>query len=400
MKKNIKCRKIQEPDSSNLDSQIKTRKYIDSDNNSLEIENYIQDEIDAQIAEYDTLNSLEDIYTSVIIDVDDFNFELACELKQRLKQSNNGTYHSNKSDNTVAASKYEFWIRILKQIDGFITSEELDVLDKCIGTYASVCTSPYERRKEISRNMYYLSSWFEIDLLEFDSKIYRIDVQILYELTEILLELENLFYCSPNPENNFHSSLMKNDWPISTFYYCWEIFDLDCIEWYEIQAEISWVANGLIQDIWDSDHVIFIMDEHNGVSTEYDYYVNQFIDNDQHNTVGIDLGDLECLSEDDIAQCLWIGKSIESNNIIDYFWEAEITEICVAKNGDFHTEYRDYFSEHEYDNYSKYLCYQGDSGFCFCKKESCEGCSRTVKEKIINPQYILWEKYVLPIELV
>ena len=67
MKKNIKCRKIQEPDSSNLDSQIKTRKYIDSDNNSLEIENYIQDEIDAQIAEYDTLNSLEDIYTSVIM---------------------------------------------------------------------------------------------------------------------------------------------------------------------------------------------------------------------------------------------------------------------------------------------------------------------------------------------
>ncbi len=239
--------------------------------NKINPEDYIQHEIDAQIEEYYTLTSLEDLFPFVIIDVNDFTFELVCELKNRLDQAKTD---SHQSDNSSTIQKYENWISILNYIDGFITPHELDVLDKCISTYASVCY-PHERRKEIIRNMCYLNSWFEIDLLEFESKIYRIDVQILYDLTEILLELENLFFCTANSDNNLYSSYGKRDWPISTFYYCWEVLDFDCIQWYEMQTEISWVKTGLIKDIWEADHVINIMDEHNTISTEYDYYTNQ-----------------------------------------------------------------------------------------------------------------------------
>jgi hypothetical protein len=111
----------------------------------------------------------------------------------------------------------------------------------------------------------------------------------------------------------------------------------------------------------------------------------------------IDLGEMECLSDDDILQELGIVGKVVSDNIMDYFWEAEITELCIAGNF-WYAEYIDYFSEHEYDHYSKYRCIQGDSGFRFCNKESCEGCSRTVKEKVLNEQYLLWQKYVQPIE--
>lgn len=396
MIKNIKHRSNREPDSSNVCPQIKANEYVDEGNRSRENEIYIQDEIDAQIAEYDTLNSLEDIYPCVIIDVDDFIFELVCELKKRLVQTKIGSHQSDKSDNSVTAHKYEYWIRILKQIDGFITSKELDVLDKCIGTYASVC-SPYERRKEISRNLCYQISLIEIDLLEFESKIYQIDVLILYELTEILLELENLFFCTTNSDNNFHSSTGKRDWPISTFYYCWEIFEVDSIQWYEMQAEICWVTTGLIQDIWEADHVIYFMDEHNVISTEYDYYINQFNDSDQHNDE-IELGDLECLIEDDFFKETWLIAGLEFPNFIDYFWEAEVTDLC-GDDSSFYTEYRDYFSEHEYDNYSKYLCYKGDSGFNYCNKDSCEGCRLISRNKVLNGQCLLWQKYVQSLEL-
>jgi len=140
------------------------------------------------------------------------------------------------------------------------------------------------------------------------------------------------------------------------------------------------------------------MDEHNGVSTEYDYYTNQFIDNDQHVIDRIELGDLECLIEDDLFKDTWLVAGKEFPNFIDYFWEAEITDLC-GDDSTFYTEYRDYFSEHEYDNYSKYMCCQDGSGFNYCNKDSCEGCSHGYTEKVINPQYVLWQKYVQPLEL-
>ena len=402
MTKNNNCRINQEPGPSSQDTQVKAGKYVDSDNTSLEIENYIQDEIDAQIAEYDTLNSLEDIYTSLIIDVDDFNFELACELKKRLIQLNYGAHHSDKSDNSATLHKYEYWIRILKQIDGFITSQELDVLDKCISTYASVCSCPYERRKEIFRSIFLFNGWSginHINLLEFESKISQIDVQILFELTEILLEFEYHFYFSLNPENSLQIPSAKNDWPISTFYYHWEKSDIDCTQWYEIHTELCWVANGLIQDFWEADRVIYFAFSTGSYQPEYDYYVNQFMDNEPSNTEGYDLGGIECLIEDDLFKDTWLVAGMEFPNSIDYFWEAEITEFCQNKDGGFHTEYRDYFSEHEYDHYSKFRCIQGDSGFYFCSKESCEGCKYFGGKKLLNQQYVLWQKYVQTIEL-
>jgi len=112
----------------------------------------------------------------------------------------------------------------------------------------------------------------------------------------------------------------------------------------------------------------------------------------------IDLGDAECLSDDDLCQNSCVFNLNLSNDIMDCFWEAEITELCKAGNT-WYTEYRDYFSEHGYDNYSKYLCYKGDSGFNYCNKDSCEGCKHIGSKKVLNEQYVLWQKYVQPIEL-
>ena len=56
--------------------------------------------------------------------------------------------------------------------------------------------------------------------------------------------------------------------------------------------------------------------------------------------------------------------------------------------------YRDYFSNLEYDNYSKYRCYHGEHGFLYCKKECCEGCTYAPGKKVVNEQYILCENFV------
>ena len=112
----------------------------------------------------------------------------------------------------------------------------------------------------------------------------------------------------------------------------------------------------------------------------------------------IDLGDAECLSDDDLCQNSCVFNLNLSNDIMDIFWEAEITDLCFANNTWF-TQYRDYFSEIEYDNYSKYMCYKGDSGFNYCNEDSCDGCKHFGRKKVLNPQYVLWQKYVQPIEL-
>lgn len=167
-------------------------------NKILEIENYIQDEIDAQIDEYNTFRSIEDHFDTMIIDVDDFNFELSCELKKRLRQLTGVKHHIDKNENSAKIKKYENWIKILEQIDGFITSRELNVLNQCISGYAAECY-PNERSREIEKNLYYLQNiWSDtnrVDLLEFDYKINYIDEMLLFELTEILIELDSLFYC-------------------------------------------------------------------------------------------------------------------------------------------------------------------------------------------------------------
>lgn len=119
--------------------------------------------------------------------------------------------------------------------------------------------------------------------------------------------------------------------------------------------------------------------------------------NFQHNFNILDLGDAECLSDDDILQEIRIVGKVVSDEIMDCFWEAEITDLCIEGNF-WYTEYRDYFSEHGYDNYSKYLCYKGDSGFNYCNKNSCKGCRHNGSKKVLNERYLLRQKYVQPLK--
>jgi len=36
-----------------------------------------------------------------------------------------------------------------------------------------------------------------------------------------------------------------------------------------------------------------------------------------------DLSEIECLTEDDLSQNLWMAGDMNSDNIMDYFWDAE-----------------------------------------------------------------------------
>lgn len=114
---------------------------------------------------------------------------------------------------------------------------------------------------------------------------------------------------------------------------------------------------------------------------------------------GYDLGELDCLSEDDLFKETWLVAGMDFPNHIEYFWEAEIADLCQTERGDFFTILRDSVSEPEDDNYSKYLCYVNDSGgFNYCGKDDCEGCTKSCKRKVLNPLYILWQKFVQPVE--
>ena len=372
------------------------------DNRIPEIENYIQDEIDAQIDEYNTLNTIEDHFNTMIIDVDDFNFELSCELKKRLRQLYGCELHSDKSENSAKIRKYENWIKILKQIDGFITSWELVVLDKCISGYAAEC-SANGRISEIKRNIFYglycYSEFSYLDLMKLLYKIDLIDENILFDITEVLLELENHFYCTPGAGKGIQPS--ENEIFLSdlAIYYFYEKYGIDDIQIYDIQTELDWISNGLIKSYSEADHVVGFYFAEGRYQPEYDYYINQFNDNDQQNVDWIDLGDYDCLSEDDLFQDTWIIAGKKFPNFIDYFWDAEITDFFQNEDRDFYTKYRDGFSEDTWENYSKFRCMEGDSGFVFCKKENCEGCNHVNTKKVINPRYRLWEKYVEPLIL-
>ena len=67
--------------------------------------------------------------------------------------------------------------------------------------------------------------------------------------------------------------------------------------------------------------------------------------NNYENYYQIDLGDVECLSDDDLCQNSCVFNLNLSNDIMDIFWEAEITDLCIEGNF-WYTECRDYFSEH------------------------------------------------------
>jgi hypothetical protein len=169
--------------------------------------------------------------------------------------------------------------------------------------------------------------------------------------------------------------------------------DFDCLQYYEIQEEL---LRATYECFAVGEHIVLCVTESDYCYWDFDYCVKQY--KDYHLDDGIDFEDMECISEDDILQDLWLVGKIESDNIMDCFWEAEMTDLC-GDDSTFYTEYRDYFSEHEYDNYSKYLCYQTESNFYYCKKEDCEGCKHFSKGKEVNYEYSMWEKYVQPLEL-
>lgn len=377
-----------------INKRVNKEKQNTVDKINSEIENYVQDQIDSQFDEYNTLNTIEDHLNTMIIDVDGLHFELSCELKKRLRQLYDCDLHSDKDDKSAKIKKYKNWIKILEQIDGIITSRDLNVLNNCISGYAAECY-PNERYWEIKRNLnYMLNEWSDInriDILEFDYKLNYIDEMLLFELTEILLEFESIFLCSYNPDNNQELSF-------SAFLYHWEQSGIDYIQEYEIFTELCWISSGLIKECWEADHVIILFFANGSYQSEYDYYFNQAYDNDHQNINSIDLGDFDCLCEDDLFQDTWLVAGREFPNYIDYFWDAEITDLFQDDNRDFYTKYRDGFSEDTWENYSKYWCMEGDSGFVFCKKENCEGCNHVNTKKVINPHYRLWKKYVEPIE--
>jgi hypothetical protein len=184
------------------------------DNEISEVENYTPNEFDVQINEYDTLTYFEELSSfDYTFPVEDLSFELHYELTQKIKQIRSCA-NSPTQETFYAVHLLESWQNILEDLRGFFTSQHLYALDYCIGTYASVCTSPYERRKEIRRNLYYLKNRLEADLINCDELEYiigGIDPLILYELTEIILNSDIIHHCTIDPENSFGYSLLEND---------------------------------------------------------------------------------------------------------------------------------------------------------------------------------------------
>ncbi|MEX0981043.1 MAG: hypothetical protein WD577_07880, partial [Bacteroidales bacterium] len=170
--------------------------------------------------------------------------------------------------------------------------------------------------------------------------------------------------------------------------------DFEYIPDYEIGIE----HNLLPKEDWAyEEHLVLCVNDNDDLYFENDEYFNEIIDKYYYEV--FDLGDVECLSEDDLFQNTWLVAGKEFSNYIDYFWDAEITDLFQNEDRDFYTKYRNGFSEDIWENYSKYRCMEGDSGFIFCNKESCEGCNHVNTKKVINPHYGLWEKYVKPLIL-
>jgi len=208
---------------------------------------YIPNEVDLLIWENDTLQDFEDLFEGYSYPVDDLNFELQNELEMQI---NNLGYFPCDEENPNYHKFYllQMWLFILQRAGEDLSSRELFALNYAISTYASFC-APWERRKEIRRNIYGLRDWFERNNLngdELERKIFEMDMLILYELTEILLKSKVIYYC-----------IMSAEKP-------------------ELYCE----------------------------------YIP-------------DLSEIECLTEDDLSQNLWMAGDMNSDNIMDYFWDAE-----------------------------------------------------------------------------
>jgi len=141
--------------------------------------------------------------------VEDLSFELQLEVRQQLRK-----YSRSLSDpENPECRKYLLWHIILKLVDENLSSKELFAIDYCIGTYASVCW-PEERRDEICRDIHRLKDWFKKNRLNGDvleRKILEMELQIFYELTEILLKSDVINYCLWGLKEPKYYRLLNND---------------------------------------------------------------------------------------------------------------------------------------------------------------------------------------------
>jgi len=187
------------------------------DNEIFVAENYTQNEFDAQINEYDTIQNIEDLSPDYIIRLDDLCFELNFELKHKIDQTR---YPETPNDRNYFEYRIlKLWKNILKDLGNLFSSRELYAIAYNIGTYAEVCTNPYERRKEIRRNFAYREDWFiknHINCEELEAKILEIDPEFFFELTEILIYSDSVCLCRMDPEKSDQYPLLECDFLISS----------------------------------------------------------------------------------------------------------------------------------------------------------------------------------------
>jgi hypothetical protein len=218
----------------------------------------------------------DDLYSDNTFTADDLSFELHFELELQIKQINASQLcpDENTKDKVRLLKARQ---KILEDLRSYLTSRELYVLDYSISTYASVCDSPWERRKEIRRTIYADRKWFEANSMNWESfsdKIDKIDLNILFELTEIILNSEVIRYCAWDPEKSLHYPFLDKISSIpNTPYY--GSFDIDAIsedDFYKEQFELVFFSDLQFED-------------ENG----YQYYYDE-----------IDLGEMECIEMHEI----------------------------------------------------------------------------------------------------
>ena len=140
------------------------------------------------------------------------------------------------------------------------------------------------------------------------------------------------------------------------------------------------------------------MNDRGGFYTEYDYYINQFIDC-PHAINRIDLSKEGWLPEQDKYENSWFSDGIRFDNIYE-FWDGEVErQHQHPKNGDIYYEYRSHLCNKNLDMYkSKYMCWGDSLTYRYCNQDLCGLCHYLRDAKFHNKDYLLHQKFVQPIE--
>jgi len=122
-----------------------------------------------------------------------------------------------------------------------------------------------------------------------------------------------------------------------------DLGEFECIQSYEIiddlwLADHNWTFEELLQNISILDHKDLTGYENN-YYFEYDYYIDQFIDNDKYEPDKIDLGKFDCLQPYEIADVFFLANSDWTfEEVIQNYSSLECIQLCINKNGDFYVE--------------------------------------------------------------